>query len=390
MTNRLQYPTYWASGGAATDPDLDTTAPSYEPDKYEKHGWHAEKPPEKWQNFLSQITDQKIIAKMVDGLPYYDASVTYQEGAIYRKDDKFYKVEGGVGKEVIEVNATLYNNLVNSLNTLWTTHRDADNPHQDTVDTLVGGGYTKTAVDDFFGSLTDPQTIVFHKAQMGAGVHGETAAATGALPAATGGEFTGDVIFVENAIASVTPSKYTHYNKATGLLELVNGTVALGIDAVGNAYITKTTGSSLVLTDYNMINFIVQKYQNAFTLPPPMIAFYYENSLSSALNAGSAWTTITTKAPTFIDGALKVDDNETSVFFNDIYTAITIYMLVRLRDGTKKGAFANYDSWTQAPNTISLKAMASQLLPADDIECVFEYIVYPQLSPYQTSTLAIK
>ena len=77
MTKRLQYPTYWASGGTATDPDLDTTAPSYEANRYKQNGWHAEKPPEFWQNFLSQITDEKIIARMVDGFQLFDSIFTY-------------------------------------------------------------------------------------------------------------------------------------------------------------------------------------------------------------------------------------------------------------------------------------------------------------------------
>ena len=387
MTNRLQYPTYWASGGTATDPDLDTTAPNFEANKYEQHGWKAEKPQETWQNFLSQITDQKIISKMVDGLPYFDSSVTYSEGAIYRKDDKFYKVESGVEKEILDINNSVYSNLLASLKALYDGHLAADNPHQDTVDTLVGGGYIKSAVDDFFGSITDPQTIVFHKAQMGASVHGETAASTGALPAATGGNFTGDVVFENNAIASVTPSKYLHFNKATGLLELVHGTVALGIDAAGNAFITKTTGSELVLTEANL-DTITIKYNNSFALPPPFFSAYFENSISNGSCVGD-WYLDTTKAPEYVLGSLKIDDNVTNITFKSIQSPVTVYVRCRLQDGTVKGAYANFDSWAVAASTSNLLTVSSQLLPSDDIECISEYSVYPQLSARQTSTLVV-
>ena len=270
MTKRLQYPTYWASGGTATDPDLDTTAPSYEANRYKQHGWHAEKPPEFWQNFLSQITDEKIIARMVDGFQLFDSSVTYSEGAVYRKGDKFYKIESGVEQEILEVKLAVYQSLIDGMNKLLNDHLAADNPHQITVDKLVGGGYIKTNVDKFFGDPNDPQTIVFHKARKGAGVHGETATSTGTLPAATGGTFTGDVIFLDDAIIQVTPSKSIHMNKATALFEIVNGTYSIGVDANGNGYIVGTSGAALIISELNL-DALTIKYNNSFVLPPPFV-----------------------------------------------------------------------------------------------------------------------
>ena len=93
MTNRLKYPTPWASGGTAKDPDLDTTHPSYIADRYATVGWKSEKPPEEWQNFLSQISDDKIIERIVKGIVEFDSTVTYTEGAVYAKSGKWYKIE---------------------------------------------------------------------------------------------------------------------------------------------------------------------------------------------------------------------------------------------------------------------------------------------------------
>lgn len=388
MTKRLQYPTYWASGGVATDPDLDTTAPSYQPNKYEQHGWEAEKPPEEWQNFITQITDEKIIARMVDGFQLFDSSVTYSEGAVYRKGDKFYKIESGVEQEILEVKLAVYQSLVDGMNTLLNDHLAADNPHKDTVDTLVGGGYIKSDVDKFFGDPNDPQTIVYHKNQMGAGVHGETAASTGALPAATGGTFTGDVIFLDDAIIQVTPSKSVHMNKSTALFEIVNGTYSLGVDANGNGYIVSTSGATLIISELNL-DTLTMKYNNSFTLPPPFVRVNMRSDLSDGNGIG-VWTLDTPADPVFADG-LQVDNNAAILTFESITgIRVTVHLLVTQADGTKQSIVRDFADWNSGPRTGNLQTMVGVSFGGTNPKYFREYTVYPALTARQKTMLVNK
>lgn len=388
MTKRLQYPTYWASGGTATDPDLDTTAPSYEAGRYEQHGWHAEKPPEFWQNFLSQITDEKIIARMVDGFQLFDSSVTYSEGAVYRKGDKFYKIESGVEQEILEVKLAVYQSLVDGMNALLNDHLAADNPHKDTVDTLVGGGYIKSNVDKFFGDPNDPQTIVYHKNQMGAGVHGETAASTGALPAAAGGTFTGDVIFLDDAIIQVTPSKSIYMNKATALFEIVNGTYSLGVDAIGNGYIVSTSGATLIISELNL-DALTIKYNNSFVLPPPFVRVNMRSDLSDGNGIG-IWTLDTPADPVFADG-LQVDNNAAVLKFESIAgIKVTVHLLVTQADGTKQSIVRDFADWNSGPRTGNLQTMVGVSFGGTNPKYFREYTVYPALTARQKTMLVNK
>lgn len=388
MTNRLLYPTPWASGGTATDPDLDTTHPSYIADKYATVGWKSEKPPEEWQNFLSQITDEKIIARMVDGFQLFDPSVTYSEGAVYRKGDKFYKIESGVEQEILEVKLAVYQSLIDGMDKLLSDHLAADNPHQITVDKLVGGGYIKTDVDKFFGDPNDPQTIVFHKAQKGAGVHGETATSTGALPAATGGTFTGDVIFLDDAIVQVTPSKSVHMNKATALFEIVNGTYSIGVDANGNGYIVGTYGTALIISELNL-DTLTMKYNNSYALPPPFIRANMRSDLSDGSGIG-VWTLYTPADPVFADG-LQVDNNAAVLTFEGIAgIPVTVHLLVTLADGTKQSIVKDFADWNATGQTVSLQTVVNAAFGGTNPKYFREYTVYPTLTARQKTMLVNK
>ena len=388
MTKRLQYPNVWSENGTATDPDLDTTHPSYEAYRYTKKGWHAEKLPEFWQNFLSQITDEKIIARMVDGFQLFDSSVTYLEGAVYRKGDKFYKIESGTEREILEVKLAVYQSLIDGMNKLLSDHLAADNPHQITVDKLVGGGYIKTDVDKFFGDPNDPQTIVFHKAQKGAGVHGETATSTGTLPAATGGTFTGDVIFLDGAIIQVTPSKSVHMNKATALFEIVNGTYSIGVDANGDGYIVSTSGTALIISELNL-DTLTMKYNNSYALPPPFVRANMRSDLSDGSGIG-VWTLDTPADPVFADG-LQVDNNAAVLTFEGIYRIpVTVHLLVTLADGTKQSIVKDFADWNSGARTGNLQTMVGVSFGRTNPKYFREYTVYPTLTARQKTMLVNK
>lgn len=385
MTKRLQYPTYWASGGTATDPDLDTTAPSYEANKYEQHGWKSEKPPEQWQNFLSQITDEKVIARIIDGIQEKDASVTYQNGSVFRDSDKFYVMEGGVAKEILSVERAAYQSFITNMNNLLSNHLAADNPHQDTVNTLIGGGYEKGAVDAFFGSPTDPNTIVYHKLQMGAAVHETTAAQLNTLTAAAGGNFTGDVIFLNNALVQVTPSKYIHYNRATALLEIVNGTYSMGVDANGNGYIVGTGGMSVMLSEGNL-NFLTIKINNSFALPCPYLSMNVELDIFDADSIG-IWTLDTVETP-----AVHVDGKGLDVSQDLTFQAVTapsdhtivIRGVVGGADTVLVKDYVGGNTWA------TLSDIMTEVSSGTTLEYLKQLTLFPTLSARQKTMLVTK
>lgn len=380
MTKRALFPNYWASGGVAIDPDLDTTAPSYEPNRYETKGWHSEKPPEEWQNFLTQIGDLKIIEWIISGIPPLDASVTYQNGAVYQSGGVVYVVVGGVGKPVISLKSTEYTGFVTGLQNAINNHLAADNPHQDTVNTLVDKSYIKTDVDNFFGSASDPRTIVYHKNLTGGSVHGETPAQVGTVPA-SGGTFTGPVVMQNNVVVNISPSKLVHLNASTAVFEIASGTVSLGIDNAGNCFIINTAGNWLIMTEASYDSFQI-RWNNRFALPIPLHDMLLADSINDSRSVGP-WMIQTSAAPVFTpNGGLRIDNNTVTFTGFDVQAACTIYVVARDTAGVRvtavsDAASASYVSMATLMNNMGLSA-------APYVERI---VVYDRLSSYQKSML---
>lgn len=381
MTNRLKYPTPWASGGTAKDPDLDTTHPSYIADRYATVGWKSEKLPEEWQNFLSQISDDKIIERIVKGIVEFDSTVTYTEGAVYAKSGKWYKIEGGVEKEILSINLAEYSSLISTLNGLITSHLSADNPHNDTIGGLVGGGYEKPAVDDAFGSPTDPKTIVYHKARVDIAAHGETPEQIGTLPV-TGGKFTGQIGFLSKLLNG---SGYLQFNRGTGRTELTVGTTTLSVDATGNSfYLRASHPDSLIMTEANYPDMQIRA-GFVFALPVPMASMHLVDDINDLEGIGK-WTVETTSAPVFVAGrGLTITGNNTKVY-DLINTTLPSTVVAITYAGTAKTVtVSDYGTGIAWANT-SLADICTAL----GLTGVTEFhsiVIYPMLSAYQKSML---
>lgn len=375
MTSRLKYPIIWADGGTATDPDLDTTHPSYEADRYETKGWHSEKPPEYWQNFLSQITDQKVVSFILDGIPEKDSSVTYAEGAVYQDAGKYYTIKSGVAKECLSVEYAAYVQLLATMKKLLDDHLAADNPHQDTVDTLVDGSYIKSDVDLMFGDPTDPRTIIYH-IDLTERAHNETPQQLGTLPV-EGGTFTGEVGFLSSAIVAGTPTKLLRLNPSTAMPELSCGGVSIAVDSTGAAWIINGSDNSKILTEalYGKFN-ISSGY--SFALPLPFVQLNLSTTINDLDSVGE-WTIETSTDPVFSDKGL------------DVSTGITL---------SGVGSASNFTlvvcGWTDTAPSVAVVDLAAttfatmaDLITASGV--AFEYIkqiwIYPRLNSNQKSML---
>lgn len=382
MTKRLLYPNVWAEGGAAIDPDLDTTAPSFVANRYADLGWISEKPPEYWQNFLSQITDLKIQSLIISGIPEKDSSVTYGENALYKDSGKVYVILGGVPKEVMSINGAEYTSFVSGLNTLYNNHMSATNPHNDTVNTLVDKSYIKTDVDSFFGSASDPRTIVYHKNLTGASVHGETPAQVGTLSASAGGDFTGAVVLQKDAILSASPSKVLHLNSSTAVFELASGDVSIGIDSVGNCYVINSAGTWLIMDESDYTAFQI-RWNNRFALPAPILDMHFEFSESDAYSVGN-WTISGASNFTFsVNSGIRVDNNTISFTGFNVGIPTTVVIVGRDTNGTVVSAVKDWS--TAIFNTMGSLLTNAGLSSAIYIERITCYPGY--LTSYQKSML---
>ena len=381
MTNRLKYPTPWASGGIATDPDLDTTHPSYVANRYKDVGWKAEKPPEEWQNFLSQISDDKIIERIVKGIVEFDSTVTYPEGAVYAKSGKWYKIEGGVEKEILSISFPEYNNLINTLNALITNHLSADNPHNDTIGGLIGGGYEKPAVDAAFGSATDPRTIVYHKAIRDVTAHGETPTQLGTLPT-SGGKFTGKIGFLGKLLNG---SGYFRFNGATGRTELTVGSSTISIDATGSSfYLQAGHPDSLIMTESNYPDMNIRS-GFAFALPVPLMSMHLQDDINDLEGIGK-WTLDTTNAPSFATGrGLTIAGNNTAATNVINTTGAATVVAITYAGATKTVSVVDYGSGMNWANT-SLADICT-ILGLTGVTEFNSLTIYPTLSIYQKSML---
>lgn len=378
MTNRLTFQFPWAQDGEVADPDLDTTNPSYVADRYADMGWEAEKPPNEWQNFLSQISDLKIISLLFSGVAEFDDSVTYQTGAVSVLNGVVQiKVASG-WEQILDMKTVDYLNDVASLKLIYDNHMAATNPHQDTVETLTDKSRTKEYLDTAFGSPTDPQTIVYHKLQQGR-VHQETPEQVGTLPT-SGGTFTGPVSFLDGM--RFATNNTVSMNGATGRLELRNGNRILSIDALGNVIWSIVGGEEYpVMTELNYSEFQI-RWGNRFALPTPYLSMNLSASINDACSV-RGWSVSTTGTPVFHPmGGLKVDGNTITFSGFDVACPTTIVVYTR----NASGALGRGNSDAPSGGYTSLNTLLTNL-GISDAAYVVSIACYPTLTAYQKSML---
>lgn len=387
MTNRFRYPTDWASGGTAIDPDLDTTNPSYVPDKYETIGWGVQKPPEYWQNFLQQISDQKIMQLLASGVVEFDGSVLYVPNAITKVGDVFYintsntatnadPLSGSPWFPVLSIVGSEYNTFVVNLNSTIAGHLAADNPHKDTIEGI--GGYNKDTVFTAVDSDANPLNIKYHTKQEGR-VHSETVAQVGTI-STSGGTFTGDITFASKIALNVGKTSYIWLNQGTGRVELVVGVYSLSVDSAGNSIFISPSGNNTIVTEANFESIQI-KLNGQFALPAKLYSINLNGSLSDARSIG-LWTISTVNVPVFDkDIGLKYDNNAATLSNVTINVSATIHIIAGNTSGVAIGTTEVGSGHTINDISTLVARIGSGLTNVSSID------IYPTLSTYQKSML---
>lgn len=388
MTNRAKdLNLIWAENGEATDPDLDVDHPIFQPNKYLK-GWIVEKEPHQWQNFLYQITDQKLQIQAEEQVLEWESDIEYAPMAAARNDDKIYiNASGLVSKnvepksnpqfwfEVLGTTAEEINTARDFLQKILDDHLAADNPHNDNIHDI--GGYEKEEIDDFFGDDTDPRTISYHVKQKGK-VHGETPKQVGTLPVA-GGIFTGDVKYLGGVSLGSNGNV------------IVDGTAVKIGNAAGSIFLNKDgTATHALATDaarYEITtksNF--QRHQRAvnflFSLPTPRTEVDFRSAFSS-MTVGNHRIE-STKDPVMSYKGWQIDDGFT-IYNLDYVIPRTDLVEYYVNDVFRRVVV---DSTVSVPGSADLKAIAQRIAP--DATHIQRVVVYPQLNKYQKATLLPK
>lgn len=378
MTSRLTFQFPWAQDGEVSDPDLDTTNPSYVANRYANVGWEVEKPPNEWQNFLSQISDLKIMSLLFSGVAEFDRSVTYQTGAVSVLNGVVQIKAASGWEQILDMKTVDYLNDVSALKLIYDNHMAATNPHQDTVETLTDKSRTKEYIDTAFGSPTDPQTIVHHKLQEGK-VHQETPEQVGTLPT-SGGTFTGPVTFLDGMLLAA--NKKISMDGTTGRVEFRSGNLVLSIDALGNVAWSVDGVEYQVMTELNYNEFQI-RWGMRFALPTP----YLRMNMSRSLNDGCSirgWRINTSGTPVFHNsGGLKVDDNTVTFTGFDVSCPTSIIMYGRDASGNAimaKSIMAPSAGYTSMSTLLANMSFTNAAY-------VEEIICYPTLTAYQQSML---
>lgn len=337
MTKRFLYNKTWAQGGVKADPDLDTTDPSYIANRYINVGWKAEKPPEQWQNFLSNITDEKFASDLLQtGILSIDSTMVYKNYAVVFDGSIKIRVGDNVFSSPISDTSSEYISAINTLQNKYNSHSKATNPHNDTVDNIIGGTYLSKDVDSWFGSATDNRTIVWHKLQTGA-VHKETPAQVGTLPS-TGGTFTGGVTFAGYAGISLVGGAFISisdtYKPNEKVLRFVNN-AAFFLDSSGDVYTREASINYLWATENN-INSWYTKTNYLFTAPTPLFKFNSMFSLNDGDSVGNWWMEANGSAPITFHNKGGVSLIDTGLYWlnaNSLSTRHTTKMVGRNKDG---------------------------------------------------------
>lgn len=381
MTKRLQFTFPWAQDGAVEDPDLDTTAPSYIPDRYQTVGWEAEKPPNEWQNFLSQISDLKIITLLINGIqPFDDSITTYVTGSMASFSGVPKVLVDGVWEELLGQDSAGFLASVAALDQIYQGHMAITNPHQDTIKTLVGGGYTKSETDVAFNSPTDPRTIVNHMAQVGK-VHMETPQQVGTLPIA-GGTFTGPVGMANGTQLIFGTDLYVAFNTDTGRTEIRVGNRTLSIDTGGSVWWRIIGGETYQVLVEDVYPGFQIRWGNRFALPQPYLIMDLNKSINDSNSIGP-WKISTSETPVFRqDGGLSIANNTITFGGFSITTPTTIVIYAKNASGVKIRATSDAPSagYTSLATLLTNMGLSSAAY-------INQIICYPTLTAYQKTML---
>lgn len=237
-------------------------------------GWVSEIPTFQVLNFLQYKVDTALLAQAERGIFEWGSDITYGLGSVVwcENDKKIYVSTVGAPDKTkapntnlahwspssIQVPRASYDAILAAIN----SHiANKSNPHNLSAAQL--GSYTKAETDALVAQY---QALVLAHSSNKNNPHGVTALQVGAVPA-TGGNYTGDVIF--NGGMFFDAGKVNQISKTGGLF-LQAGTAVLGINSSGVA-VAGTVASNSPLVTEAAFPALKALREPLYAVPEPMV-----------------------------------------------------------------------------------------------------------------------
>lgn len=250
-------------------------------------GWISEIPTYQVLNYLQYKIDTTLLALAERGIFEWGADVTYGLGSVvWNESDKTIYIATVAAPNktkapsantsqwaasAIQVSRASYDAIVKAINDHIAIV--SGNPHGITADML--NAYTKAQTDAI---VQQYQALVAAHSTRKDNPHSVTATQIGAVPA-TGGTYTGDVIF--NGGLFMDSGKTQELSKSGGLF-LRNGTAVVGLNSSGVPVAGKTTSQSPIIREDT---FASQKIlvEPDYAVPAPTFQVPFVNDMSIAI-----------------------------------------------------------------------------------------------------------
>ena len=413
MTNRANLSPLWAADGVVTDPDLDTTHPIYEANKYSL-GWDynvvvatENKHPSPWRNFMLQKSLARPLYIAEAGVGEWHPDTSYALGAVCRgSDGRFYVANSastgtdpvGASTTVWEQDALLnytkveYGAMLQAVRDDYSAHIvRIDNPH--TV--LAGQFYNGVGYDfDEVNALLDTvnEGVEDHIDLLN-NPHSVTLAQINCLPV-TGGDFTGQV----NLVAGWWSGDYSVAWSSNGLAIQVSHLTGPGVDVDGNAFIGDGVSRTGLFHDGNYVDLQMDSRRET-ALPLPLFHLPLNDSLSSTSSDAttvsfSRPSSITFTSKSGVSTTLPADedgyDAQGMVWTSDTYMICSLTLtgpvsLVWVADGEIFVQDRTGDSPTAWGGSVSDAVNAS----SPTATRIRNFRAYPQLTPRTNSYVGL-
>lgn len=334
MANRYTLNLLWGSNSPSRiiDPDLDTTHPIFEPNKYNK-GWGGyqsvpteNKQPSAWRNFMLNNNDVRILALATSGMATWHPATNYKKGALSAGSDGriYFAKSANSGVDPVG-DVTVWTDSLANLSAAEVQvffdeiaaaqalhYEDYSNTHQVRANQFYAGvGYFDYEITTLVNNAGQDTTTHIGRTD---DPHDVSAVQLNCLDAITGGEFTGEVLL--NLGIKLNTKWVDVYEGAIAVA--LAGFIEIGIDfegfpIIGTEQLTNKRSEVLHTTNLDRIQ---DALEAKYTLPVPIVSV----PLASSLNdIGLGYSQIVFDRPSTLAYTDKSGVAKTAAIDEDVY-----------------------------------------------------------------------